>query len=321
MTTSIWDPKCPTLSETLVCHADILGFRALTELAFEQGEATEFLRKIKVSIHSAYEGVRRAMTPGGVAPSIFDMKVYTDNIVVAYPIQDLEIELGERELGTILMLFSRVQLMLALDGFLLRGAISYGDHYQDNDIAYGRALLEAVDLDKTGGAPRLVIAPSAEPLIALQLTSYGPVESAPHYEELLEDPNDDRFFVNYLGLAFENFRDFGIDRTLIEAHRELVCSGLRDHASNARVRRKYEWLASYHNYVCRAFAEWNLYSGPDPEEMDFSDEAQTVLQYLVPFEVNGLLPPRPFDAERLQQHISAKQKSTTAVDPVAPAAG
>ena len=58
--------------------------------------------------------------------------------------------------------------------FSFGGAIAYGSHYQDDDIAYGKALLEAVGLDQSGGSPRLVIAPSVEPLIAKsQLSSYG----------------------------------------------------------------------------------------------------------------------------------------------------
>ena len=62
------------------------------------------------------------------------MKVFTDNIVVSYTARHLELEHGERELGTFLMLFARVQASLASDGFVLRGAISFGDHFQDYDI-------------------------------------------------------------------------------------------------------------------------------------------------------------------------------------------
>ena len=188
MSASPWDPNCPSLCAAIVCYADILGFRSLTDGAFASDRGPELLRKIKASISGAYGKVHRAQTLGGMVPPLFDLKVFTDNIVVAYPIVDLEAELGERQLGTILMLFAEVQASLAVDGFLLRGAISVGLHYQDQDIAYGPALLEAVDLDKSGGSPRLVIAPSAEQLIATQLTSYDQVTSSPHYWELLRTP-------------------------------------------------------------------------------------------------------------------------------------
>ena len=169
--TTCWDPESPSLLPAIVCYADILGFRAMTELALESGEERDFLRRIKRSLEKAYEKVRNAKTLDGAVPSIFDMKVFTDNIVVACPLLNLSGNHGEPELGTLLVLFAEVQASLASDGWLLRGGIALGDHYQDDDIVYGKALLEAVDLDKSGGPPRLVIGPSVEPLIANHLSS------------------------------------------------------------------------------------------------------------------------------------------------------
>ena len=216
-------------------------------------------KSIKASLGYAYEEVRQIKELLGAAGSVFDMKVFTDNIVVAYPLEHPEIELGERELATLLMLLARVQAGLAAEGFLLRGAISFGPHFQDEDIAYGLALLEAVDLDKSGWSPRLVIASSVEPWIARQLRTYGHVELAPHYDALLEDPHDGRLFVNYLDVVFENYSDFEINYALLGAHRETVNRGLEEYASDKHVLQKYEWLATYHNYVCRQFAEKSNY--------------------------------------------------------------
>ena len=292
----------PSLRETFVCYADILGFRARTERAFQSGEANEFLRSIKASLGYAYEEVRQIKDLLGAAGSVFDMKVFTDNIVVAYPLEHPEIELGERELRTLLMLLARVQACLAAKGFLLRGAISFGPHFQDEDIAYGLALLEAVDLDKSGGSPRLEIASSVEPWIARQIRTHSQVQSAPHYHALLEDPHDGRLFVNYLDVVFENYSDFDINYALLGAHRETVNRGLEEYASDKYVRQKYEWLATYHNYVCREFAE--RFPIPSSEEADtesalFYAFAQPALDYLVPFD--GTTPPRRLNPQRLLQ--------------------
>ena len=300
MTDANSDSICLSLRETFVCYADVLGFKARTESAFESGEAEEFLKSIKNSLGSAYEEVRQIKELLGAAGSDFDMKVFTDNVVVAYPSEHLEIELGERELGTLLMLFARVQAGFAAEGFLLRGAISFGPNFQDEDIAYGLALLEAVDLDKSGGSPRLVIAPSVEPWIARQLRTYGRVEWAPHYDALLEDPRDGRLFINYLDVVFENYSDFEINYELLAAHRETVNRGLEEYVSDKHVRQKYEWLATYHNYVCRQFAE--KFQIPKCEEagseaMDFYAFGQLALEHLVPFD--GPAPPRRLDPQRL----------------------
>ena len=300
-----WDSKSPSLFAAIVCYADILGFRAMIEDAINSGKEEAFLRRIKRSLGKAYKIVRRARTLDGAVPAIFDMKVFTDNIVVACPLLRWN---GEPELGTMLDLFAHVQASLAADGFFLRGAITTGQHYQDDDIAYGKALLEAVDLDKAGGPPRLVIGPSLEPLIAKQLSAYGNGGWAPHYGEMLEDPHDERLFVNYLGAAFDFFPDGPIDYPLLKAHRRQVRKGLREHKSNPHVRAKYEWVATYHDYVCHTFANQHLVFGGeevDPEWAAAAEEAQNTLEYLLPFEAEPTAQPlRRLDAQRLRSRLS-----------------
>ena len=308
MTRTSWNPKSPSLIPTIVCYADILGFRSRTEHAFKSGKERKFLRKIKRSLATAYEQVRAIETSNGLEPSIFDVKFFTDNIVVAYPLFEPDSDLGEPELGTLLILFAGVQASLASDGFLLRGAIASGDHYQDNDIVYGKALLEAVDLDKSGGPPRLVIGPSVEPLVLKHLEFYDDIRRSPHYSYLLEDPRDGLLFVNYLRVAFEHFPYDRIDNQLLAAHRKEVRRGLREHKSDTSVLKKYKWLATYHDYICRTFADQFQVRGDegvDLEKMAFSEDAQHALDYLVhPVAQPEELSPRPLDAQRLRQRLA-----------------
>ena len=305
-----WNSASPSLLESIVCYADILGFRAMTERNLESGRGRQFLWSLKGSLSKAYKKVRDTGTLDEETPPIFDMKVFTDNIVVAYPRRNPD-EDAEPELGSLMMLFAQVQAGLAADGFFLRGAIAAGRHYQDQDIAFGEALLEAVDLDKSGKPPRMVIAPSVEPLISLQLESYGDGPHAPHYDHLLEDPCDERLFVNYLSAAFEYFPDGLIDYQLLAAHKGSVLRGLRMNESNPEVLQKYTWIATYHNYVCRTFADrFPIRADVEgsPEEVAVSEEAQCALDYLVP---NGATSteqtPRPLNAQRLRKRLDARQ--------------
>ncbi len=275
------------LRPTIVCYADILGFRAETQRAFRSGWGDGFLRRIKRALDKAYGRVREAKLGYPPGASLFDMKVFTDNIVVAYPLGEGFRSDGEAELGTVLTLFAQVQTSLALDGFFLRGTIAFGKHYQDEDIAYGDALLEAVGLDQSGGPPRLTIAPSVEPLIAQHLSYYGDSTWAPHYQQILEDPADERLFVDYLGSELDLFPDYPIHAALLPLHRERVLNGLRDHKSDQGVRSKYVWLARYHNRTCRSFAEqWDIPvpAAADDEQLAYSADAKRALDFRVPFE-------------------------------------
>ena len=281
------DLKLPSLIESMVCYADILGFRNKLERAFESGKGEEFLRKIKSSLDAAYEELHNDATLGdsGYAyldTPLLDTKLFTDDIVVGYPLHDPAGD-AEPELGALLILFAHAQASLAADGFLLRGGIAKGQHYQDDDIAYGLALLEAVDLNRSKSPPTVVIGLSVEPLILEHLSSYmGP---APRHDYLLEHPSDGSLFINYLGVAFEHFAEgWIIDHQLLAAHCKMVRRGLQEYESDTRIRPKYTWLATYHNYVCRSFADQFLAEGHervDPEEIDLEAVAQSVLEHVV----------------------------------------
>ena len=309
-----WDPESPTLLPTIVCYADILGYRAETERAHRLGKETEFLRRTSKSLAEAYESVRNAKTLGGLVESVFGMKVFTDNIVVAHPLSWPDYSLGESELGTILTLFASVQARLAADGFLLRGGIAFGDHYQDDDLVFGSAFLEAVDLDKSEGPPRLVVASSVESLVSKHLKFYEDHNWAPLYDQLLEDPRDGRLFVNYLWSAFDHFPDGPIDHELLSSHGELVRARLNLNQSVPSVLAKYEWMASYHNYVCSAFANQYPNRGggqADPEHVAAVIEAQSVLRHKVPDdEIRSKLCPRPLDAQRLRHRLASSEDSS-----------
>ena len=290
-------PTPSLLRPAIICYADILGFKSNIKRAFKSGEQETFLSMIKGSLDRAYAMVHQAAKPGNLDTEIFGIKVFSDNIVVAYPRRDPEDDDGEGELGTLLLLFAYVQASLASDGVLLRGAITAGEHYQDNNIVYGKAFLDAVKLDESGSAPRLVIGPTVEALVSQHLESYAP-GSAPYHDELLRDPDDGKWFINYLLAAYEDFPDEPIDYELLEKHASHVSKGLHEHGPETSVGDKFEWIAAYHNHVCHTLS--GKYQMPVDVENDSDDleiwlEAQNVLKYLVP--LNGRdtkQPPLPF---------------------------
>jgi len=278
---------------SFVCYADILGYGQLSQEALKKGEGELFLVKLRKALSYAYERVR-TRSIGIEGEQRFSVKVFTDNIVVGYPIHMRNIDHGEPELGHILSIFSEFQAGLAMEGFFLRGGLSYGDHYMDEDIAFGVALLKAVALDKTGGPPRLTLDSSAIEVVRKHLGFYSDVYTAPQYHDLLED-SDGSIFLNYLNEAFFDFPDGGILFDLITAHKNSVVNGLEEYNGCPGVKAKYEWAARYHNFVCRDFVERYRYV----ERLDVSEEygsiieeAKKVLGYLIDIELFAAEPRR-----------------------------
>ena len=303
----LWDPASPEMRPAIICHADILGFTNMTRRSLKSGTEREFLGQLKQALSGTYDRLRyqaKLTSPFQDELPVFDMKVFSDNVIVAYPYPETDIALGEPELGSLLMIFAEAQADLAAQGFFLRGAIATGPHYQDHDLVFGEALLEAVEFDKSGGAPRLVIAPSAQKLLLKHLQWYGSDGGSPYHYQLLEDPNDGLLFIDYLQAAFGHFPDAEVNYELVQAHREIVISRLEEYKDEARVRQKYEWIATYHDYVCQSFADHYVIEASewvDPEAGAKSDHAEKALDHLILFD--GHQPPLKLNRERLRKRL------------------
>ncbi len=290
----------PTLQPSFVCFADILGYSELSNQALSTGEGDAFLRRLSSALNSAYRRVReRANNFRTNDLRMFDIKIFTDNIVIGYPVDNVEFTQGESELAIIFQVFSEFQMELFQAGFLLRGGIAFGLHYMDNDVVFGDALLSAVKLDKNGGPPYLSLDSEAVKRVQGQLAFYGaPTSGTPQHYFLRED-SDGKIFVNYLSLVEGAFPDGDLLFDLIAGHRSTIESGLRDYRSIPSVRAKYEWVARYHNYYCREFAQsYPVSTSPeaDPEAVAISEEAQRVLEYIIDIEAFAA-EPRPLSLE------------------------
>jgi len=284
--------ELPQMIPSFVCYADILGYSHLSKEAIKSGNDLQFLHKLRHALSNAYERIREH-SKGLGDDSFYAVKVFTDNIIVGYPLDTPDFDHGEPEFGDILSTFSEFQVGLAMEGFFLRGGIAFGGHYMDDDIVFGDALPQAVDQDKGGGAPRISLAPSAIEIVRRQLGFYGETSSAPQHEDLLEDA-DGTIFLNYLGEAFCVFPDGGIFLELIEGHQQNIIKGLKDYKGKPGVRAKFGWAARYHNFVCQEFAEKHpVPTNPDADEIyTATEEAQKLFDYKIDIETLSEAPCR-----------------------------
>lgn len=281
----------PKLIPSYVCFADILGYSELSRESLKEGKGNDFLRKLHSALGKAYERVRE-QSKGWAEENVFSIKIFTDNIVVGYPLTRLQSTAGEPELGRIFSVFAEFQVGLAMEGFLVRGGIAAGDHFMDDEVVFGDALLEAIAQDKNGGAPRISLAPSAIAILRVHLGFYGDGEHAPQKNDLLEDV-DGSAFIDYLSQAFIAFPEGGIFFDVFEKHKKTVVNGLIKYRGNPDVRAKYEWAARYHNYVCKGFRESHPVSNhpdEDPELVAANVEAQKLKNYEIDIESHSASP-------------------------------
>ncbi len=106
---------------SFVCYADILGYTHLSNEAVKSGQGEQFLSKLRKALSEAYKRVKKHAKGWRGNDDFFSIKIFTDNIVVGYPVPNYKKDYGESELGDIFSIFAEFQVGLALEGFMIRG--------------------------------------------------------------------------------------------------------------------------------------------------------------------------------------------------------
>lgn len=239
-----YDPDNPSLVNSVVCAIDILGFSQMIVDSCSTGTGDKLLREINYLINKN----KQCILPNKYTYG--KIKIYTDNMVVAYPIKGD----GEEELDEILQNVSEYQFNLALEGLFVRGGISMGDFYINEDIVFGPALLDAHHTESQLACyPRIILDKRATKRLKKYINYY---DNAPQKSKILID-NDGQWFLNYLETIFKYYTECNneyeferIQYELLLKHKRKVEELLTIHKENTRVWDKYVWTANYHNYFC-----------------------------------------------------------------------
>jgi hypothetical protein len=240
----------PWLRNSWVVYLDILGFSAQVKSATEAGTPNELLLELTTALEEAK--VDLVVDPDdyaryGILEAPYAVKMFTDNVVLGFPIRDD----GEGEFGRMIYIVGLWQYSLLKHGFFVRGGMTVGPIYMDDDVAFGKGLLDAYEAESTlARDPRVVLAPSAMDLVHHHLAYYANVSESPQNFTLLVD-SDSQMFVNYLYLPIDGEdglpEEFASD---IEQHRDLITSRLKEFSGNPTIWSKYAWAGSYHNHFC-----------------------------------------------------------------------
>lgn len=234
----------PTLVNSFVCAIDILGFSQMILDSCNDGYGNSLLREISYLIHKN----KQCIIPNKYSEG--KIKIYTDNMVVAYPIKDD----GEIEFDEVLDNVSEYQFNMALEGLFVRGGISVGEFYINEDIVFGPALLDAHNVESQIACyPRIILDNNTVKKVKKYIKYY---DVAPQKSKIFID-TDGQWFLNYLNTIFKFYRECNneyefevVQRELLLRHKKKIEEMLVKHKENIKVWDKYVWTANYHNYFC-----------------------------------------------------------------------
>lgn len=243
----------PVHKTSYCAFLDVLGFTARIEKSFEENRGNSLLQEFHEVLARQIKTIQE-----DTDESLLYFKSFTDNIILAHPRFSDDLE---SEFGFILWSISQYQLNMALHGFFIRGGLSIGDLFVDENSVYGPALLEAYTLEsKSAVNPIIVLSDDVMALVCHHLKFYFG-DFAPQHRSVLVSP-DGRFFINYLDECIFDTEDTeDIDWTSLSKHKINIEIALAEHRSAPAIFKKYSWLAAYHNYFCQ-----RLVNHPDFEE-------------------------------------------------------
>lgn len=188
-------------SRHCVAYLDILGSKNI----ICTDDKNEHLNKISMIFEDALGESKM------FSENIF-VKIFSDNILLALPTDD---DSRKQNITNIIGLVRNIIYEAADYGYLIRGAITEGDFFHNDIIVYGKALVEAVEMEeKYAIYPRVIVQKETAVLL-------------PHYFYPCED-----------GWAMLNPYIFGIGSYDFINFRQTFLDQLGKNKKNAKVRQK-----------------------------------------------------------------------------------
>lgn len=256
----------PLLRLSVVAFVDILGYSEMVKEAERQGKSYDFLVRIRDAINNGLEWLLPEFVAGGYDKDLYRVKVFTDNIVIGYPI----FHDAEAELGHVFNNLGYFQLEMVNHGFFIRGGLSIGELFMDDNIVYGPGLIEAYQAEADlARDPRIVLADTAAKAVKEHLTYYASVESSPQSRDLLID-TDGKYFINYLDSILIAEDEIGPEYEELLKHKNIIEECLIKYLSRPPLWTKYAWTANYHNYFCGLYTYFS-----DEHKIDMSQYQMT----------------------------------------------
>lgn len=237
----------PKVIPSWVAYLDILGYSDFIIRAMEHEDSSLSLKQLRSALDDAYYQIRSYSQMEGIP--FYSIKIFTDNIVLGFPVQSFESFGGYEQLDHTVTAVACFQAVLVTHGFLVRGGIAFGHHYMDDDIVFGGAFLEAVKSDVSGSPPRVVLLKSATHALETSIQKYSAYTTKKRRKLPIFKDTDDALVVNHLEGAFPKG---SIDYYSITDHRRTIVAGLsQSHTTN--IHEKYLWLAKNHNKYIESY--------------------------------------------------------------------
>ena len=208
------------ISRHCVAYLDILGGKN----KIYNDNNHEFLNLLNMIYEDAIEETRFIFSKEDISTRIF-----SDNILFAIKIEENDNQTSEK-FSDLLNLTANTILEALRYGFLMRGAITLGDFFYNKIFVYGKALVDAVEMEeKVAIYPRVIATDEVQQIV-------------PDY---FQKSSDGLYEFNYLGYTTEPGDPATIRNNLLK---------MLKNCPNKKVEQKIRWAITYFNYYYKHYS-------------------------------------------------------------------
>lgn len=227
-----------------IVFIDILGFKNLVE------ESTRNEDQLK-NIHRALKYISEIKQENAEGQLSLreqgeEVTVFSDSIVISMPV-------SERNAGWYLMdkvIFIQMQLMYL--GICIRGGMTVGELYHNDNIVFGPAMNEAYGLESNCAIYPRVIVDSKYLTTAYNNGYNSQAEEQRHFESyMVKKDRDGNYYVDFISQE-QNVDDTEEYIDFLEKAKDLIIRNLAQYNNKPQILMKYEWLKNYFNQTCES---------------------------------------------------------------------
>jgi hypothetical protein len=227
----------------LVAFLDILGFKQL--ILQDTDKALQSINFIDERLAHIINVLQQEHD------KTFSTKLFSDCIC-------LSCSYTSDNLFNILYELAFIQFYFSHEGIFLRGAISKGNHFENNRMIFSHGLIKAYELEQSAVYPRIIIDAELISEIKGDDKFYYVVHDVGFKkQDFLTQSPDGHFIVDYLHMIYEECMD---PMEELQRHKDAIIKTVQQNKDNIKVIEKYRWLSEYHNY--------KFYEAFNPEEWE-----------------------------------------------------
>lgn len=226
-----------------IAFIDILGFKKLI-MSNTTSDILKLFNKIVATRKNIYKHNSNIDTEWNTMLSLTAIRIMSDSIVIAIPSR------FPNSLAFVADCCRWIQSSLLSKNILVRGGISKGMFYINNEIMFGDGLVKAYSLEGYAQYPRIIISPD---IVHNYDKIYGTSTEIYLTDFIIFD--NDYYYINYL-MCITNYKPI----------RNFILTEIEKESNNPEIKAKYLWLKDYFNKTINNpvyEADINLYINND----------------------------------------------------------